>query len=38
MERTDAGSDKNIIDFLDELRLEMAKKGLTQAILDDILK
>ena len=30
--------EKDIIQFLDELRQEMAEKGLTQEILDDILK
>jgi hypothetical protein len=34
----DKKEDKDILQFLNELREEMAKKGLTQEILDDILK
>lgn len=34
----DKKEDKDIIQYLDELRKEMAKKGLTQEILDEILK
>jgi hypothetical protein len=34
----DQKEEKDIIQFLNELRQEMAKKGLTQEILDDILK
>lgn len=34
----DHKEEKDIIVFLDELRQEMAEKGLTQEILDDILK
>ena len=34
----DQKEEKDIIQFLDELRGEMAQKGLTQEILDDILK
>jgi DNA-binding transcriptional regulator YhcF (GntR family) len=34
----DKKEEKDIIMFLDELRQEMAEKGLTQEILDDILK
>lgn len=34
----DKKEEKDIIQFLDELREEMAGRGLTQEILDDILK
>ncbi|MDP9081275.1 MAG: hypothetical protein M3O71_28010 [Bacteroidota bacterium] len=34
----DKKEEKDIIPFLNELRSEMAEKGLTQDILDDILK
>ena len=34
----DQKEEKDIIRFLNELRQEMAEKGLTQEILDDILK
>ena len=34
----DQKEEKDIIQFLNELRQEMAAKGLTQEILDDILK
>ncbi|HEY0246590.1 MAG TPA: hypothetical protein VGC01_13565 [Mucilaginibacter sp.] len=34
----DQKEEKDIIPFLNELRQEMATKGLTQEILDDILK
>jgi hypothetical protein len=34
----DKKEEKNIIQFLNELREEMAARGLTQDILDDILK
>lgn len=34
----DKKEEKDIIQFLNELRKEMAEKGLTQEILDDILK
>jgi len=34
----DKKEDKDIIQYLDELRKEMAEKGLTQEILDEILK
>jgi hypothetical protein len=34
----DRKEEKDIIQFLNELRQEMAAKGLTQEILDDILK
>ncbi len=34
----DQKEEKDIIQFLSELRQEMAEKGLTQEILDDILK
>jgi hypothetical protein len=34
----DKKSEKDVILFLDELRQEMDEKGLTQEILDDILK
>jgi hypothetical protein len=34
----DQKEEKDIIQFLNELRQEMAEKGLTQEILDDILK
>jgi hypothetical protein len=34
----DQKEEKDIIQFLNELRDEMAEKGLTQEILDDILK
>jgi hypothetical protein len=34
----DKKEEKDIIQFLDELREEMAERGLTQEILDDILK
>jgi len=34
----DQKEEKDIIQFLNELRLEMSQKGLTQEILDDILK
>jgi len=34
----DKKEDKDILQFMNELRAEMSKKGLTQEILDDILK
>lgn len=34
----DKREEKDIIQFLNELRQEMAERGLTQEILDDILK